>query len=68
MNCGTCKHWNLADQSYARFGYGKCDARKHEADRLAIATSSQNVCRIGKFAKADPKVVAQREKEMASLL
>lgn len=68
MNCGTCKHWNLNDSRLAPYGYGTCNARKHEADRMAISTSSQNICRIERFAKADPKVVAKREKEMASLL
>ena len=68
MNCGTCKHWNLADQHFAAHGFGKCDARTHEADRKAIQTSDQHVCRIGKFVKADIRTVREREHAQGMLL
>lgn len=67
MNCGTCKHWDLAG-SLGQQGFGRCKARPPGYLRDGCTTSAQNICRIGKFAKADPKVVKQREQAQGSLL
>ena len=67
MNCGTCKHWNLSG-SLGQHDYGKCDARPEGALKQALSTGAQNVCRLGKFEKADPKVVRRRELAGGSLL
>jgi len=66
MNCGTCKNWDLVGE-LGRQGFGQCEARPMPI-RLAITTSPQNVCRIGKFAKAPSKTVREREHAGGTLL
>lgn len=65
MNCGTCKHWNLKGSPLRQYGYGQCKVDPNEAMRTGRTMSAQNVCRIEKFSKADVKVIARREREMA---
>lgn len=68
MNCGTCKHWDLRDSPLRAHGYGRCKVDPNEAMRAGRTFSAQNICRIGKFAKAEVKVIARREKEASVLL
>ena len=67
MNCGTCTHWNLKDSPLRAHGFGLCKVQPDPALRAAKTTGAQNVCRLGRFAKADVKVIARREKESAVL-
>lgn len=66
MNCGTCKHWNPQGE-LGRMGFGQCKART-EPIRSAITTPAQTMCRIGKFAKATPDAIKQREHAQGALL
>jgi hypothetical protein len=65
-NCGTCRHWDLAG-TLGQHGYGQCAKRVLHL-REAITTSAQHICRIGKFSKAEPKVVREREMTGGPLL
>lgn len=67
MNCGTCKFWNLVG-ALGEQGFGQCDARTDREHRMAITTSAQAMCRIGKFAKAEPKIIRSREKQIGAIL
>jgi hypothetical protein len=66
MNCGTCKHWALVGR-LGQHGYGQC-AMRPEPIRSAFTTSAQNMCRLGKFKKAEPAVVQAREFAQGQIL
>jgi hypothetical protein len=65
--CGRCRFWNLAG-SMGQHGYGKCDARKDGPLKAALSTSSQAICRIGKFQVASLQVLREREHSGGPLL
>jgi len=68
MNCGTCANWDLKESPLRQHGYGRCKVEPNLAMRAAKTTNAQCICRIGKFAKADIKVIARREKEAGAIL
>jgi hypothetical protein len=60
QTCGVCKFWDLAG-SLGQQGYGRCKARPPGFLREGCTTSAQHICRIGKFARAETRVVQARE-------
>lgn len=68
MNCAQCKNWDLRDSPLRQHGFGRCKADPDEMMRAGRTFSARNVCRIGRFEKADVKVIARREKEASVLL
>ena len=63
MNCGTCKHLNLKDSPGRSYGMGLCSIEPNPLMRAGRTLNPQSLCRLGKHEKADPKVIARREKE-----
>lgn len=68
MNCGTCKNWNLKGSPTRNVGFGLCIVDPNPLMRAGRTLNPQNICRIGKFEKAEPAVIARREKEGAVIL
>lgn len=68
MNCGQCREWNLKDSPLRQYGQGKCKVDPNEMMRAGRTYAAQHICTIGRFAAADPKVIARREKEQAMVL
>ncbi len=67
-NCGTCGNWSLSTSPLRQHGYGLCKADPDKATRAGRTFSPQNVCRMGKFVKAETVVIVRREKELAVVL
>lgn len=66
MNCGICRNWDLKDSPLRAHGFGRCKVDPNEAMRAGRTFGPQNVCRLGKFVKAETAVIVRREKEMAA--
>jgi hypothetical protein len=46
-------------------GFGRCKVEPDHAKRISRTFSTQNLCRLDKFAKAPVAVIARRERELA---
>lgn len=68
MNCGTCKHFDLKNSPTRSVGFGLCQAETNPMMRAGRTLNPQNICRLGKFEKADPRAIVKREKELGVIL
>jgi hypothetical protein len=66
--CGVCRHFDLKNSPTRSMGFGLCTVDPNPLMRAGRTLNPQCICRLGKFEKADPKVIARREKEGATLL
>lgn len=64
MKCQDCQFWSMQTSALRQYGYGQCRADPKPGHSL----SAVNVCRIGKFKPAEPRVIERRLKEMAVVL